>query len=83
MRVGTVILGRNGFAFLPNHLWKDDTGVDKVNNGLDAITPDKSLTVSGEGGLVVLVTKPRTFPPPWTTRTGSGGRKTTYKRAEH
>jgi len=62
--VGTCIFGRNGLAFLPNHLWKGDAGAVKINNGLDAITPDKSLTVSGEGGPVVLVTKPRTFPPP-------------------
>jgi len=64
MGVGTCRFGRNGLAFLPNHLWKGDAGVDKINNGLEAITPDKSLTVSGEGGPVVLVAKPRTFPPP-------------------
>lgn len=66
--VGTDRFGSSGLAFLPTHLWKDDTGVDKSNNGLDAITPDKSLTVSGEGGPVDLVTKPRTFPPPWTPK---------------
>ena len=64
MGVGTVRFGRNGLAFLPIHLWKGDAGVDKINNGLDAITPDKSLTVSCEGGPVDLVTKARTFPPP-------------------
>ena len=62
---GTSKFGRNGLAFLPNHLWKDGAGVDRINNGLDATTPDRSLTVSGEGGATFLVTKPRTFPPPW------------------
>ena len=42
--VGTDRFGRNGLAFLAIHLWKDGAGVDKINNGLDAITPDKSLT---------------------------------------
>lgn len=64
MGVGTSRFGKKGLAFLPNHLWKGDAGVDRINNGLDAITPDKSLTVSGEGGGVFLVTKPRTLPPP-------------------
>lgn len=62
--VGTVRFGKTGLAFLPNHLWKDDGVVDKINNGLDTIAPDKSLTVSGEGGAAFLVTKPRTFAPP-------------------
>lgn len=62
--VGTSRLGRNGLTFLPNHLWKGDAAADKINNGPDAITPDKILTVSGEGGPLFLVTKPRTFPPP-------------------
>ena len=61
---GTGMLGRNDLAFLPNHLWKGEAGTDKINNGPDAITPDNSLTVSGEGGPLFLVTKPRTFPPP-------------------
>jgi len=81
--VGTCRFGRSGLAFLANHLWKDDTGIDKTNNGLETITPDRSLTVSGEGGPVVLVTKPRTFPPPWTTRKGSVSRKTPRERAKH
>jgi len=62
--VGICRFGRNGFAFLANHLWKDGTWIDKTNSGLEMITPDSSLTVSGEGGPVVLVTNPRTFPPP-------------------
>jgi hypothetical protein len=81
--VGTNIFGKNGLAFLPNHLWKGDAGVDRANNGLDTITPDKCLIVSGEGGAVFLVTKPRTFPPPWKpNRITSTARKTTDKQVK-
>ena len=81
---GTSIFGSNGFAFLPNHLWSGDARVESTSNGLDAITPDKSLTVSGEGGEVFLVTKPRTFPPPcaYINRTTSADHETARRHAK-